>query len=56
MPTKEAVKKLAVNFPENEKVSRSRDSSVMYEQFSSLEDARSSPQELYHQDLPRLIR
>ena len=56
MPTREAVKKLAADFPESEKVLRSRDSRVMYEQFSGLEDTDPSPQELHFQDLPRLIR
>ncbi len=50
------MRKLAADFPESEKVSRSRDSRVLYEQFSTLEDAHPSPQELQSQDLPRLIR
>ena len=42
-PVVEAVKKLVVNFPEIERVSRSREDQAMQEQFSSLEETQSSP-------------
>ena len=54
--TEEAVKKLSVDFPQSEHVSKSRDSREMYEQFSSLEEPHPSPQELHFQDPPSIIR
>lgn len=55
-PVVEAVKKLAVNLPEIERVAKSRDHHVMQEQFSSLEETQLSSQQFQFKDSSQLIR
>lgn len=55
-PVVDAVRKLAENLPEIERVVKSREDQARQEQFSSLEETQSSPIQFQFKDAPQMIR